>query len=126
VLGVAHASKVRNIPLKGTGIYRPPTDSLDTVLNKGDWEKIVLVRSNAGRGFSGKGEVIDVDSGKTLMDLREEIGRKLKGKVSGLEAALSIASGSGKEHMALIAALLGLPVGVRLVVFTKKGVEFVN
>jgi len=33
---------------------------------------------------------------------------------------------NGKEHMALISSLLSLPVGIRLVVFTKAGVEFIN
>jgi hypothetical protein len=42
------------------------------------------------------------------------------------EVALSIASGNGKEHMALISALLSIPVGIRLVVYSKKGIEFVN
>ena len=96
------------------------------LLNKGDWDKVILVRSKEGKGFPGRGENVDVDSSKTLMELKDEIARKLKGKFSGLEVALSIASGSGKEHMALISALLGIPLGVRFVVFTKKGVEFVN
>lgn len=39
---------------------------------------------------------------------------------------LSIASGNGKEHLAILSALLNLPIGVRLVVFTKKGVEFLT
>jgi hypothetical protein len=51
---------------------------------------------------------------------------KLKGKFSQLETCLSIASGNGKEHLAILSALLNLPIGVRLVVFTKKGVEFLT
>jgi hypothetical protein len=39
---------------------------------------------------------------------------------------LSIASGNGKEHMAIVSALLSIPVGVRLVVYTKEGIEFIN
>ena len=34
------------------------------------------------------------------------------------------ASGEGKEHMALISALLSLPVGVRFTALTKDGVVF--
>ena len=41
----------------------------------------------------------------------DEILQKLRGKINGTEVALSIASGDGKEHMALISALINLPVG---------------
>ena len=43
-------------------------------------------------------------------------------KIAGTEVALSIASGDGKEHMALISALLNLPVGIRFAALTKDGV----
>lgn len=96
------------------------------LINRGKWDKIILVKNKNAIGFNGKAEMIEVDSARMLSELKEEIARKLKGKISGLEVALSIASGTGKEHMALISALLGMPVGVRLVAFTKNGVEFVN
>ena len=61
-----------------------------------------------------------------MLELKKEIMDKLKGRLSEFEAALSLASGNGKEHMALISALLSIPVGIRLVVYTKEGVEFIN
>jgi hypothetical protein len=57
-----------------------------------------------------------------LLQLKKELSKKLEGKFEGLEVALSIASGSGKEHMALQSALLNLPVGVRFTALTKDGV----
>jgi len=48
--------------------------------------------------------------------------KKLRGKIDGTEVALSIASGDGKEHMALISALINLPVGIRFAALTKDGV----
>ena len=42
--------------------------------------------------------------------------------MSGTEVALSIASGEGKEHMALISALINSPVGIRFAALTKDGV----
>jgi len=54
--------------------------------------------------------------------LKEELSKKLKGKLNGTEVALSIASGDGKEHMALISALINLPVGIRFAALTKEGV----
>ena len=57
------------------------------------------------------------------VDLKKEIIEKLKNKIEGSEVALSIASGTGKEHMALISALLALPVGIKFVVLTREGIK---
>ena len=67
-------------------------------------------------------DFIEFDPNKPLMPLKKELEKKLKDKFEGLEVALSIASGNGKEHMALQSALLGLPVGVRFTALTKDGV----
>ena len=67
-------------------------------------------------------EFIKVDLDKKLKDLKEEISQLLKGKIDGTEVALSIASGDGKEHMALISALINLPVGIRFAALTREGV----
>ena len=67
-------------------------------------------------------EFIKVDLDKKLLDLKEEFSKKLKGKIDGTEVALSIASGDGKEHMALISALLNQPVGIRFTALTKNGI----
>ena len=97
------------------------------LIKQGDWEKIILL----GDEFSSQFKVIDkeeitefikVDLGKRLKDLRDECLQKLKGKFSGTEVALSIASGNGKEHMALISALINLPVGIRFAALTRDGV----
>jgi len=56
--------------------------------------------------------------------MKQEILKKLEGKIDGTEVALSIASGEGREHMALISALLSLPVGVRFTALTKEGLIF--
>ena len=50
--------------------------------------------------------------------------KKLKGKIKGIEVALSIASGEGKQHMALMSALISLPVGIRFTALTKDGLVF--
>ena len=93
------------------------------VSNNLECEKILIVKNKDVSGFptSGKTQIISVDSSKPLLELKEDIMKNLKDKLSGdFEVALSLASGSGKEHMALISALLSIPVGIRLVVFTKK------
>jgi hypothetical protein len=102
---------------------------VSALVNRMDCDGVVLVK---GRGVSGFPEnkkcvSVSVDSSKPLLDLKKDILEKLKPKIGKeFEVAVSIASGSGKEHMALISALLSIPVGIRLVVYTKGGVEFIN
>ncbi len=98
------------------------------LMNRGEWEKIILVKSKDSDDYSAskEAETIIIDTTKPLTEIKNELMQKLKQKLSGFDAHLSIASGNGKEHMALISALLSIPVGIRLVVFTKNGIEFIN
>jgi hypothetical protein len=98
------------------------------LINKGEWDKIVLLKTKDSESFPSSKEAhsIVIDTSKPLTELKSEIMNKLRGKFSGFDVNLSIASGNGKEHMAIISALLSLPVGLRLVAFTKKGVEIIN
>lgn len=98
------------------------------LINRGEWDKIILVKTKETASFpiTEKIELITIDSSKKLLELKHDLMEKLKGKFSEFEACVSIASGTGKEHMALLSALLSLPIGIRLVAFTKKGVEFIN
>ena len=94
------------------------------LMKHGEWEKIILVGSSFAKQFTHEKEFkfIEVDLNKKLKDLRDEFLSKLKGKFEGMEVALSLASGDGKEHMALVSALINLPVGVRFAALTKEGV----
>lgn len=70
---------------------------------------------------------VEVDISKPLQGLRDEMKEKMKKILSNdFEVALSLACGKGKEHMALVSALLNIPVGVRLVAFTKGGIEYLS
>jgi len=94
------------------------------LMNYGEWDNIILLGGDFAKQFTHekKFEFIKVDLDKKLKDLRDEFLTKLKGKFKGTEVALSIASGDGKEHMALISALINLPVGIRFAALTKDGV----
>ena len=89
-----------------------------------DWENIILLGDDFSKDFkhAKKFEFIKVDLNKKIKDLKEEFSKKLKGKIQGMEVALSIASGDGKQHMALVSALINLPVGIRFAALTKEGV----
>ena len=94
------------------------------LMKHGDWDKIIIVGSDFSKDFTHekKFDFVKVDLDRKIKDLKEEISKKLKGKIDGTEVALSIASGDGKEHMALISALINLPVGIRFAALTKEGV----
>lgn len=101
---------------------------IDALIKSGEWEKVFIVRDKSGEmiELGSNCEAVDVDCGKSLTELKSEISGKLKGKLGEFEVGLSIASGKGKEHMALISALLEIPVGIKFVAFTKNGVEFLS
>src|SRR3989338_7559847 len=94
------------------------------LIKHGDWEKVILLGDSFAEKFTSekKFEFIKINLDKKLLDLKEEFSKKLQGKISGLEVGLSIASGDGKEHMALVSALITLPVGIRFFALTKEGV----
>jgi hypothetical protein len=94
------------------------------LMKQGEWDSIIILGDEFAKKFTHekKFEFIKIDLGKRIKDLRDEFLEKLKGKIDGTEVALSIASGDGKEHMALISALINLPVGIRFAALTKEGV----
>lgn len=98
------------------------------LVNRGTWDNVILIcdkffKQSVGKfEFTKKTEIITVSFNKTIKETIEEIKEKLKGKIKGTEIALSIASGEGKEHMALISALLQLPVGIKFVALTRDGI----
>tara|TARA_Y100000310_G_scaffold188555_1_gene188517 strand:+ start:3582 stop:3935 length:354 start_codon:yes stop_codon:yes gene_type:complete len=95
------------------------------LMKRGEWEKIVIIGTSFAKDFQVKGvpfEFIEYDPEKSLVQLKKDLEKKLKGRFEDLEVALSIASGNGKEHMALQSALLSLPIGIRFTALTKEGV----
>ena len=93
------------------------------IIKQGDWENIILIGSEFAKKFQIEKEHTFIEITTTrLLDIKEELQEKLRGKIKGTEVALSIASGDGKEHMALISALLAQPVGVRFTALTKDGI----
>ncbi len=95
------------------------------VINRGEWDNIILIGNDFAKKFNVEKdfEFIEIKS-LGLIEMKEEILNKLKGKIKGTEVALTIASGNGKEHMALISAILNLPAGIRFTALTKDGIVF--
>lgn len=95
------------------------------IIKQGEWEKIILLGDDFARNFKVDAntpcEFVEIKS-RRLVEMKEEMAEKLRGAIKGTEVALSIASGDGKEHMALISALLSIPVGVRFTALTREGI----
>ena len=96
------------------------------LIQDNSWDKIILITNEYGKENFTKNEkteflVINVNQG--LKELRDDIYTKLKEKIKDTEVAVNFISGSGKEHMALISALLKLGIGIRLIALTKEGME---
>ncbi len=95
------------------------------VIDDMEWNKVYIITNDF---FKDKinvknAEIISVDSKKTITEMSSEIKKALDGKINDLEVALNIVSGEGREHMAVVSALLQLGLGIRLVVLTKEGVK---
>jgi len=96
------------------------------LIKEQDWKNIFLVTNEIGKNnFKSEKNVefIVIDSQKPVFELINEIINGLRGKITDIEVALNIVSGSGKEHMAILSALLRLGVGIRLMALTKDGVR---
>ncbi len=90
------------------------------------WDKIFLITNDYGKenfNKDDKTELIAINLNQGIKELRDDIMNNLKGKIKGSEVAVNVISGTGREHMALVAALLKLGVGFRLMALTKDGVE---
>lgn len=89
-----------------------------------EWDKVFLITYKKPTGFNNKNiEFIIIDQNKFLPELVEEIKAKLDGKINDAEAGLNLISGNGKQHMAVLCALLKLGLGIRLIALTPKGVK---
>ena len=96
------------------------------LISTGKFEKIFLITNEFGKenfNANEKTELLVVNSKEDYEKLRDEIMGLLKGKVKDSGVAVNFISGTGKEHMALIGALIKLGIGFRLVVSTKEGIK---
>ena len=89
------------------------------------WGNVLLLTNAYGKEnfkTASNVELIEIHEEMGIRELRDEIKEKLKDKISS-EVGVNFVSGSGKEHMALMSALMQLGVGFRLVAVTKDGAQ---
>jgi len=97
---------------------------VNRLIESGKWDKVYLITNEFGKeNFNKKDNVefLIIDSNQGLCELRDFLYKELKEKVKSSEIGLNLVSGSGKEHMALLSAVLKLGVGIQLVAMTKGG-----
>lgn len=98
------------------------------LIKKGEWEKIIILGPSYAGEFQSEVpfDFIEYNEDKPLAALKEHFVEKLREKLgeSFSDVALSIASGTGKEHMAVISAIQSIPRGMRLVALTKDGIVY--
>jgi hypothetical protein len=95
---------------KGTRVH------VARLIKAGQWNQVFLVTDDkAEKGMVPSNRIITIDNGRKIPELAEEIKTKLKGKILDTEVCLNLVSGTGKEHMAVLSAVLRLGLGIRLV-----------
>ena len=101
-------------------------EHLKRLIQQEEWEKIILITNDFGKeNFKADKpiEFIVINKENLLPQLVEELKIKLKDKITGTEVGINLISGSGKEHMALLSALLKLGLAIRFVALTIEGVK---
>ncbi len=96
------------------------------IIEEQPWEKVFLVTSSSTKksDFKSNKEVnfIVTDINKPVAELIKDITIQLKEKIKGMEIALNLVSGTGKEHMSVLSAIMKLGLGFRLIAATKEGI----
>ena len=108
----------------GTG--KGTLQHVSRLIKEQEWDKIFLVTNEFGKeNFKAEkpAEFIIINPEKPISDIRDDIKTALQGQIKDFEVAVNFVSGSGKEHMALLSALLKLGLGVRLIALTKEGIK---
>lgn len=91
------------------------------------WSKVFLITNDFGRqNFTPKNgncHLIEINPFQETAELVDTIKKQLQGKITDFEVALNLASGSGREHMAILEAVMELGLNFRLVTAEKNQVE---
>ncbi len=101
---------------------------VNRIIQGHEWNKVFLITNQFGKEnyTAGKNtELIIVESfpETPAIAITEHIKKQLKDKISDFEIALNLASGSGKEHMAVLEAVMQMGLNFRLVTLNKNNIE---
>ena len=88
------------------------------VIEKEKWRKVFIITNEFGKQKYAPvrdTEFIVVDARRSLTELIDAVKEGIGDKVDGTEVGLNITSGSGKEHMAILGAIIKSGLSFRLV-----------
>lgn len=92
---------------------------VNQLLNAQQWNKVFLITNEFGKqNYTVRQENVELIVMQDFLDvpaLVQHLKQELQGKISDFEIALNFVSGSGKEHMALLEAVMELGLNFRLV-----------
>lgn len=94
------------------------------ILSATAWSRAFLITDQFGKEHFTPNlftELVLVDLTADASQIKEAIRKSLDGKISDFEVALNLASGSGKEHMALLEAVMELGLNFRIVTVDQHG-----
>lgn len=110
----------------GKGSWKAVSDVIDSA----EWKKIYLVTNDFGKEkFSHQKEIVYVvvDLKESVIVMRDKIINdlaNLRSEIGFNDVAVNFSSGTGKEHAAVLSAILKLGTGVRVV--DSKNKELIN
>jgi len=94
------------------------------VIQSQAWTNIFLITTSFGQeNFTTRPPnttLVLIDTFLDASQIKEQIKKELTNKISDFEVALNLASGSGKEHMAILEAVMELGLNFRLVTLTNN------
>jgi len=105
---------------------KPTWEHAFRVIDNQEWENIHILCNKEGKNnykSKKKANFILLDKTKTTEELRDFLLNYFKDKIKGFDVAINMISGDGKEHTALLSALIKLGLGIRIVVLTKEGIK---
>ncbi len=89
------------------------------IIQQQPWQQVFLITDQFGKErFTARGENIAfilINPFQPLEEVKKAIFQQLQGKITDFEVGLNFVSGSGKEHMALLQAVMELGLNFRLV-----------
>lgn len=96
------------------------------LIKQENWDSVFIITDEFGvENFKPDKpvEFVIINPNRYMSDLVIDIKSQLQNKIIDTEVALNLVSGSGKEHMAVLSAVLKLGLGVRLIALTPQGIK---
>jgi len=96
-------------------------NKVSEIIDSAEWKKIFLITNDFGKEkFSHKKQLnfIIIDLEDSIDIMRDKIINGLKDLIKEVgfnDVAINFSSGSGKEHMAILSALIKLGSGIRII-----------